>query len=232
MATKKKITRKELKEPDEFVSTTTEIYRYVLGNWKYFLSGLIAVAIFFGAGFLWRVHVIKKETEAFNLYHSIQVKMRRAEGKAMADSKVCGDWDYLEREFASTPAAIYGLLQKSSCLLAHNDYKKSEDAIQKLLSNTKSPAVVRVLSLLLKGYALEERKSYSEAEEVFKGLLENPDNFLRDTVRYHLYICQIRQGKRKTAKETLSRLNIVGGSDFALPVILVKIDKAKLGIRE
>ena len=232
MATKKKITRKELKEPDEFVSTTTEIYRYVLDNWKYFLSGLIAAVIIVGAGFIWRAHVIKRETEAFNLYHSIQLETQKTKGKTETSSKICDAWDKLERKFSGTPAAIYGLLQKSSCLLAHQDYKKSGEAIQKLLSDTKSPAVVRVLSLLLKGYALEEKKSYKEAEEVFKSLLEDPDNFLRDTVRYHLYICQLHQGKMEAAKVTLSGIRIMGDSDFALPIILVKIEKAKLGIKE
>jgi len=231
MATKKKITRKELKEPDEFISTTTEVYRYVLNNWKYFLSGLIAVIIIVGVGFLWRAHIIRKEAAAFSMYHSIQVKMGKFEGKAATDSKICGNWDNLEKKFSDTPAAIYGLLQKSSCLIAHSDYKKSEMVIQKLLSNAKSPAVVKILSLLLKGYGLEEEKAYKEAEPVFEALLKDPNNFLKDTVRYHLYICQIRQGKREAAKKTLSGLKIERNSDFALPAILVKIKKAQMGIR-
>ncbi len=231
MATKKKITRKELKEPDEFVSTTTEIYRYVLDNWKYFISGIISVAIVASVVFLWHAHVIRRETAAFALYHNIQVRTQQTKGETQTE-KICDAWDHLERKFSNTPAAIYGLLQKSSCLLAHQDYKKSGKAIQKLLSDTKSPVVVKVLSLLLKGYTLEEKKSYKEAEEVFRSLLKNPDNFLRDTVRYHLYICQLRQGKKDAAKKTLAALNIKGNSDFALPAILVKIKKAELGIKE
>lgn len=229
MATKKKITRKELKKPDEFVSKTTEMYRYALENWKFFVSGLVIVAMILGVGYLWRRHVTQREAEAFTLYHRLQTQIQQ---KVSASAKICDVWDRLEKTYPGTPAAIYGGLQKASCLLNHGKFKQSEDADQGLLNNAKSPAVVKFMAQLLKGYALEEKKAYKDAEGVFKDLLDNPNNFLKDTVRYHLYICQLRQGKKDAAKETLSKLKIRAGSDFALPVILVKIQKARMGLKE
>jgi predicted negative regulator of RcsB-dependent stress response len=229
MATKKKITRKKLKEPDEFVSTTTELYQWILQNWKYFLAGMIVLILIAGGVFLWRTQTIKKEKNAFALYRAIQVKLVKTEAKG---AKICDDWKALIKNYRGTPAAVYAQLQESSCFLQHKAYDKSEAALQKLTKDPNTPAVVKVLSLLLKGYALEEKKAYKEAEEVFGNLLKDPANFLKDTTRYHLYICQLKLGKKETAKKTLSGLKITAGSDFALPVMLVKIEKAQLGIKE
>ncbi len=229
MATKKKITRKKLKEPDEFVSTTTEIYQWVLENWKYVLSGIVVLAIIVGGVFFWRYQKAKKEMAAFGMYHAVQVKLEQSKDKT---AKVCGDWDQLLKAYPETPAAIYGQLQKASCLLTHKEYDKSDLTLKALLEKPDTPAVVKVMSELLEGYGLEEKRAYDKAEGVFAGLLRNPDNFLKDTVRYHLYICQLRQGKKEAAKKTLSGLKATSGSDFALPVILVKIEKAQLGLKE
>jgi len=229
MATKKKITRKKLKEPDEFVSTTTEMYQWVLENWKYFLTGVVVLAIIVGGVFFWRYQKAQKEMAAFGLYHAIQVKVAKATDKT---GKACADWDMLMKSYPGTPAAVYGQLQKASCLLTHKDYDKSQAALKALLERADTPTVVKVLSRLLEGYGLEEKKAYKEAAEVFASLLKEPGNFLKDTVRYHLYICQLKQGKKEAAKETLAGLKIQGGSDFALPVMLVKIEKAQLGIKE
>ncbi len=230
MATKKKITRKELKKPDEFVSTTTEIYQYILRNWKFFASGLVVIAILMGVGFMWHRHAIRKEMAAFSLYHNIQIEMHKA--TRLRKTALCNAWDTLETKYPDTPAAVYGLLQKSSCLLEHGSKEGCIETVQKLLSDTKLPKVVKILSQLMKGYALEERRAYAQAEKVFANLLRDPDDFLKDTVRYHLYICQLRQGKKNMAKKTLSELKVNGNSDFALPVILVKIQKARLGITQ
>jgi len=229
MATKKKITRKKLKEPDEFVSTTTEIFQWVLGNWKYFLSGVVVLVLITGGVLFWRSHKAKREKTAFGLYHTIQVKVEKA---GVKEAKVCDDWTALVKKYGDTPAAVYGRLQMASCFLNHKDYGKSEAAVKELLAKTDTPAVVKVLSLLLRGYALEEKKAYKEAEAVFDSLLKDPANFLKDTTRYHLYVCQLRQGKKEAAKKTLSELKVESGSDFALPVIMLKIEKAQLGIKE
>jgi len=77
MATKKKITRKELKKPDEFVSKTTELYRYALENWKFFVSGLIIAALILGMGYMWRRHAIHRETAAFAMYHRLQLQAQK-----------------------------------------------------------------------------------------------------------------------------------------------------------
>ncbi|RTZ90483.1 MAG: hypothetical protein DSY91_06340 [Deltaproteobacteria bacterium] len=229
MATKKKITRKKLKEPDEFVSTTTEIYQYVLKNWKYFVSGIVVLILIAGGVFLWRAETVKKEKAAFGLYHAIQIKVAKAEGK---EAKVCESWDTLIKNYGETPAAIYAQLQKASCQLKHKAFDQGETTVQKLLADKDTPAVVKVLSDLLKGYSLEEKKAYKEAGAVFESLLKNPENFLKDTTRYHLYLCQLKQGDKEAAKKTLSELKIGPGSDFALPVMLVKIEKAQLGIND
>ncbi len=229
MATKKKITRKELKKPDEFVSKTTELYQYALENWKFFVSGIVVIILILGVGYLWRRHKIQEETAAFALYHQIQLTSQ--ESKA-SSAKICDAWDRLEKRYAGTPAAVYGTLQKASCLLDHRMMKQSEKTARNLLENPEFPAVVKVLAELVEGYALEETKAYKDAASVFSDLLKNPDNFLKDTVRYHLYICQLRQGNKAAAKKTLAGLKIRAGSDFALPVILVKIQKDRMGIKE
>ena len=229
MATKKKITRKKLKEPDEFVSTTTEIYQWVLDNWIYFLSGVLVIAIIVGGVFFWRYQNEKREMAAFGLYHAIQVKVSRADA---ADAKACAGWDALLKGYAGTPAAVYGRLQKASCLLSRGDDAGCEATLKELMEMSDAPSMVKVMARLLKGYGLEEKKDYKGAEGVFSALLNSPDNFLKDTVRYHLYLCQMKQGKKDAAKKTLAGLKIKSGSDFALPVMLVKIEKAQLGIKE
>ncbi len=231
MATKKKITRKELKKPDEFVSKTTELFRYMQDNWKFFVSGLLVVFIAAGVGFLWHRHAVKRETAAFTLYHNILLKTR-TNGAAARKAKVCADWTLLEKQYPGTPAAVYGLLQEASCFLNHHEYQKCEATIRQLSKDSKTPGIVSFLSRVLEGYALEEKKQYAGAEKVFSGLMGDPNNFLKDTVRYHLFLCQLRQGKKEAAKKTLAGLKIQPKTDFALPVILVKIQKARLGIQE
>ena len=230
MATKKKISRKKLKEPDEFVSTTTQILEYVSDNWKVFVSGGVVLLLVVGGVFMWRASKIKNEKKAFALYHVIQTETRAPAKKDKAAVSACGDWDKLKSKFPGTPAAMYGTLQQTACFIEGRTYQKGVEEAASLLQDTAAPGVVRVLALFLKGCALEENKAYGKAEAAFQTLLKDPDNFLKDTTRYHLYLCQLNKGDKKKARATLAGLKLEAGSDFPFPPILIKIDKARLGL--
>jgi len=230
MATKKKISRKKLKEPDEFVSTTTQILEYVSDNWKVFVAGGVVLLLVAGGVFMWRAGKIKTDKKAFALYHVIQKEAAAPSNKDKAPASACGAWDKLKNKFPGTPAAMYGTLRQTACFIENRAYQKGVEEAASLLQNTEAPGVVRVLALFLKGCGLEEKKAYGEAELAFQTLLKDPENFLKDTTRYHLYLCQLNKGDKKKAKATLAGLKLEAGSDFPLPPILIKIDKARLGL--
>jgi len=230
MATKKKISRKKLREPDEFVSTTTQILEYVSDNWKVSVSMGVVLLLIVGGVFMWRSNRAKKEQKAFALYHVIQSEMHVPQKTNQPTVKICSNWDKLEKDFQGTSAAMYGTLQQMACLIEGRAYEKGVNKAASLLQNTSAPGVVRVLALFLRGCGLEEKKAYREAEAAFQALLKDPENFLKDTTRYPLYLCQLNKGDKKKARATLAGLKLEAGSDFPFPPILIRIDKARLGL--
>jgi hypothetical protein len=230
MATKKKISRKKLREPDEFVSTTTQILEYVSDNWKVFVAGGVVLLLVVGGVFMWRAGKIKTDKKAFALYHVIQKETTAPSKTDQTAVSVCGAWDKLKNKFPGTPAAMYGALRQTACFIENRAYQKGVEEAASLLQNRGTPGVVRVLALFLKGCGLEEKKAYREAEAAFQALLKDPENFLKDTTRYHLYLCQLNKGDKKKAKATLAGLKLEAGSDFPFPPILIRIDKARLGL--
>jgi predicted negative regulator of RcsB-dependent stress response len=168
MATKKKISRKKLREPDEFVSTTTQILEYVSDNWKVSVSMGVVLLLIVGGVFMWRSNRAKKEQKAFALYHVIQSEMHVPQKTNQPTVKICSNWDKLEKDFQGTSAAMYGTLQQMACLIEGRAYEKGVNKAASLLQNTSAPGVVRVLALFLRGCGLEEKKAYRKAEKAFK----------------------------------------------------------------
>ena len=65
MAVKKKIIKKKLKEPDEFISFTDHAFRFISRHYKRIITGVVILGVLLAAFFLFQKWEEKKEAEAY-----------------------------------------------------------------------------------------------------------------------------------------------------------------------
>lgn len=167
----KRITRKELRRPDQFVTLTQRSLQFALKHKKAFVLGLICffVGVFAFTG--WRLYRERQEraagqaySRALSLYH---------EGKY-------GDALGVLKELESHRLSIYGrlaLIYQANSYIALNDPTRAVQALEKFLQRERSDSLLRQLAYVTLGHAQEKAGHYKKASLSFSEAEKLPGPF-------------------------------------------------------
>lgn len=165
-----RLTRKELREPDEFVSLVDAAGDYVVDHLPRVIVGAIGllVLILVGVGLrLYSNHQAQAAAEAFNRAGDVYNKK---DYKAAAEQFAA-----LAGEYPGTSVGRLSLLYVGDAHLAQNQAAAARDALQNFLAADDQPSF-RQLALLQLGLAYEglnnpaeARKAYEQAAAIKEG---------------------------------------------------------------
>lgn len=212
---KKKYTRKELRQPDEFISFSNKAWKWAQENTKGLVAGAVVFLLIFGAVTLWRNVAEKRRVEATDkLAHAMEIYSQMVIPNA---AKVAKTDDGIPRfstrkeKLAATQAELTkvakagsGALQRSALLLRAStriDQGQYADAVkdyQAVLEREAHPELRRVA---LEGlvYAYEGQKSWAKALDATKKLPQKDEARFR--ALYHQARIMAAQGKKPEAKK-------------------------------
>jgi len=204
MATRVKIRRKDLKEPDQFISTTDVVVAYFSQHKKIFISGVVTFALFvlgvIGVQYNNEVKSLRMES----LYFEME-KVRNA--KDLQSEKVTGKMEKLLGEFSEGPQKQRATLMLADEFYRARDYDRAILLYQELLGDTRSDQISYQLASAGMAYSLEGKKDYKQAIEVYKSIIENPNGYPLFYIYFGLARCYELNNDQNGALLTLREMN-------------------------
>jgi tetratricopeptide (TPR) repeat protein len=202
----KKIPKKKLKEPDEFITSTEKAYLFVKDHAKPIaISGVILVVLILSI-FIYTQWSHQKEVDAdrrlasiLELYQGVRSPYR--EGSPENYKTLLAKFDETIQQFPRTSAGKLSYLYKGNVHLQLGEFDEAKTAFQTFLKKGTKGKLLRSLGLEGLGYAYEGKKEYEEALKSYQKIVEMGAEAQMVGVYLRIGHCYEKQGKNKEALE-------------------------------
>jgi tetratricopeptide (TPR) repeat protein len=206
MAGKRKIIKKKLKEPDEFISFTDHAFRFISRHYRRIITGGVILGVLLGAFFLFQKWEEKKEAEAYQLFSDALQLYQRVDSPYREESP--GDYkslmekfDEIVTKFPRTSSGKLSLLYKGNL---HLKLGKFDDAIKTygtFLEKGGEEKFYRLSAMEGLGYAYEGKKEYEKAVKAYGKIAEMGEGLEAANAYLGEGRCYEKLGKKKEALE-------------------------------
>ena len=203
----KKITKKKLKEPDEFIGVTEQIFLFVTHHGKVIAAGGGIVLIVLASLFIYQRWEKKSEEEAsrkfsqaVEIYEGVSSPNREA---TPAEYKnVLGKFDEIITGFPSTLSGKTSILYKGNIQLRLGEFEEAIKSYQNFLEKAGKGKFFRLFALEGLGYAYEGKKEYEKALQAYREIIGEGDHFELADAYLNAGRCYEKLGKKKEALES------------------------------
>ena len=224
----KRITRRQIKQPDEFISTTEHVLLFVRDHLKKIVVGVGIVVVIVAAYVLFRVWEAKRENEAsqrLNLaMEAVElVNSPYREGSPAEVKNALAKMEEIVNAFPKTSSGTFALLYKGNIHLKLGEFDEAIKAYDTFLSRSGSEKLYNLLALEGVGYAYEGKKDYGKAIEAYQRIIAMDQGFQAREARLQMGYCYEKLGKNKEAVENY-RAYLEGTQKSSMtPLVLRKI---------
>jgi tetratricopeptide (TPR) repeat protein len=207
MAGKKKIIKKKLKEPDEFISFTDHAFRFISRHYRRIITGGVILGVVLAAFFLFQKWEEKKEAEAYQSFGAALEVYQRLDSPyregSPADFKgLIEKFDGVITKFSRTSSGKLSLLYKGNLHLKLGEFDEAMKAYETFLQKIGKERLYRLLAMEGLGYAHEGKKEYEKAIEAYGGMLEMGEGLQVANAHLSRGRCYEKLGKKKEALES------------------------------
>jgi tetratricopeptide (TPR) repeat protein len=207
MAGKRKIIKKKLKEPDEFISLTEHAFRFISRHYRWIISGGVILGVLLAAFFLFEKWEEKKEGEAYQLFAAALERYQLVESPyregASADYKsLIEKFDEVVAKFPRTSSGRLSLLHKGNLHLKLGEFDEAIRAYETFFQKAGKERLYRLFALEGLGYAHEGKKEYEKALEAYEKMLEMGEGLQVANAHLSKGRCYEKLGKKKEALES------------------------------
>ncbi len=228
MASAKKIIKKKLKEPDEFVTLTERGYLYIQQHLKPIAGVGIIVLIFILAFFLYQRWEKGNEEDAFRMlnaamenYQMVNSPYREASGQEY--KPILEKFNEVATKFPRTLPGKLALLYQGNIDLRVGDFDQAIHAYESFLQKGRKEALYRSFAMEGLGYSYEGKKNYEKAINAYRSEIELGENFQLANAYLGLGRCYEKLGKPKEAVENYRNFMKVSQKSEMNNIVLGKI---------
>jgi tetratricopeptide (TPR) repeat protein len=230
MTGKKKITKKKMKEPDEFVTLTEKAFVYITQHLRPIVTGGIIFLILLLSIYIFYRWEAKKEGEAqqkFNLaVETYQIASSPyKEGSIQEYKDVLKKFDEVAAEFPRTSSGKLSILYKGNIHLRLREFEEEIKAYQSFLQKGEGEKLYRLFALEGLGYAYEGKKDYEKALTTFQKIVEMGESFELANAYLNIGRCEETLGKNKEALESYKNYLKVSQKSYMTNIILRDISR-------
>jgi len=225
---KKKITKKKLKEPDEFVSVTEKAFLFLTHHIKSIAAGGIVVLIILLSVFFYQRWEKKNEEEAYQkfslaveIYQMVSSPSR--EGSPSEYKNVLEKFDEVITKFSRTFPGKTSFLYKGNIHLRLGEFEEATKSYQNFLQKAGKRKLYRLFAMEGLGYAYEGKKDYEKALQAYQKILEEGENFQLANAYLNMGRCYEKLGKKKEALENYKAFLKVSQKSMMTNAVLRKI---------
>jgi tetratricopeptide (TPR) repeat protein len=200
VAKRRRISKKKLREPDEFISTAARVLLWTKQNLKLILMGVIIGALVVFSIIVWRIKAKTREAEAFNaFYRASEILMSAEDPSSKGYQEALDEFERVQREFSRTDAADLAQLQLGQGLLRLKQYDKAVEIYRKFLDGNPRRKLHRLFAYQNLGYAYEGLGDYQRALDSFQELVDMGESFLQPWGYLNIARCNEKLGRRDEA---------------------------------
>ena len=200
MVVKKRITKKDLKKPDEFVTWGSRAMDYVTARKTYIGLGALVLALVVLAVFFHRQHVIANEERAFtllgngiNLYHQ---EDKRAEALDALTTVI--------DDYKGTEAGKIALLYRGRLYMLQQDYDRAIADFRLILSRT-AGKFLHTIALNALGTTYMAKGECKQGIESFEQVLASGEGWIQPFVLIRIGMCWESLGDEDKAAEAYQK---------------------------
>ena len=228
MAGRKKIIKKKLKQPDEFISITEKTFLFVKHHAKKIATGGIILLVVLLSIFLFQKWEEKKEKDAYEkltaaleLYQRISSTYKEESPSEYKD--VLEKFNEVITKFPRTSSGRLSLLYKGNIHLRLGTFDEAIKAYQTFLQKAGREKLYRLFATEGLGYAYEGKKDYEKALEGYRKIVEMGDHFQLADAHLSMGRCYEKLGKKKEALESYQAFLKVSQTSMMTNLVLGKI---------
>ncbi len=224
----KRITKKQLKEPDEFITLSERAFIFIREHSKKMAGAGIALLVLIVAVVLMQMWEKKKEEEAARAYGVASEMYERSvaqdrEGSTQDYKEVLAKFDEMITKFPRTSSGEWSLLYKGNILFKQGNFDEAIKAYTAFLDKSGKERLFRYFAWGGLGHAYEGKKDYGKALEAYQKTLEVGEGYQLADANLSIGYCYEKLGKTKEALESFKAfLNSSQKSSFT-NVILRKV---------
>lgn len=209
MAAKRKITRKEIKEPDEFITLWSRILAFAVAHKRealYGMVGFLFVVLLLSA---WRAYSRNQEARASALLCEAQEALSPKSGSAVAEpeaERAVSTLENLLSTYPRTRSAQTGRLMLADLKYRQGDYEKAMEIYRSYLDRGHRTAELTGLAWEGIAYCQEGQGKYEEAIASYRKAAETQPSYYPGWALLGLGRCLEKTGKAEEAEEVYRKL--------------------------
>jgi tetratricopeptide (TPR) repeat protein len=197
MVVKRRIPKKKLKEPDEFVTWGSKVTNYVLTHIGFIAVGAFLVAAIIVALFLWRQHQVTSEEVAYALLGKGVALYHQNERREEALSA----FSQLIKDYPRTKGGQVALLYRGRYYMLRQEYDLAVEDFQLSLKRSSQP-LLRAIALNALGNSYWAKRDYHRAIDYFRQVVASGEGWLKPYALLQIGMCWEKLGEKKKAVET------------------------------
>jgi len=228
MARTKRIIKKKLKKPDEFITLTERVFLFVTHHSKSIAVGGGIVLVLLLAIFFFQKWEKTKEEEAYQMlrlavetYQTVSSPYR--EGSSQDYKNVLDAFNELITKFPSTSSARTALLYKGNIYLRIGELEEAIQAYESFLQRSGKEKLYRSFAMEGLGYSFEGKKDYEKAISAYQEVIDSGESFQFANAYFGLGRCYEKLGKPKEALQNYRSFVNVSQKSEMTNIVLRKI---------
>lgn len=203
----KKITKKKLKEPDEFITFTEIAFQFIRAHLRKIAAGgiillviLLSVALFL----MWEKGKEAEASQRFGLATEVyqRVTSPSLEASATDYKSALEKFAEIAKDFPRTTAGKFSLLYEGNIHLRLGEYEEAVKAYSAFLEKGPKEKLYQYFAMEGLGYAYEGKRDYEKALQAFQKVLDMGDGFQLGDAYLNMGVCYEKLGKNKEAVES------------------------------
>lgn len=228
MTKTKKIIKKKLKEPDEFITLTERAYLFLTHHAKPAAAGGIIVLILILGFFFFQRWEKKNEGNAYQMF-TLAVETYQAastpyrEGSPQEYKNVLEKFDEIVTKFPRTSAGKLSMLFKGNLHLRLGEYHEAIKAYDAFLQKAGKEKLYWIFAMEGLGYSYEGEKDYQKALNAYQKIVELGETFQSAGAYLGMGRCYEKLGKNKEAVENYKNFLKVSQKSNTNNIVLGKI---------
>ena len=228
MTRAKKIIKKKLKEPDEFITVSERTYFFIAHHSKSIAVGGGIVLILLLFFFFFQRWEKKNEGNGYQLYSLAteayqMVSTPYREGSLQEYKNVLEKFNETITKFPRTSSGKLSVLYKGNIHLRLGEFEEAIKAYESFLQKAGKEELYRSLAMEGLGYSYEGKKDYEKAVNAFQKVIDLAENFQLGNAYLGMGRCYEKLGKNKEALENYKNFLKVSQKSQMTNIVLRKI---------
>jgi tetratricopeptide (TPR) repeat protein len=206
MKVQKKITKKKLKQPDEFLTFTERSFFMVNRHIKKIAAAAALVLLLFLSFFLFRMWDERREEAAsqkfiaaLEIYSTVNAPYR--EGSPVEYKKALEEFETIAQAYPRTSSGRISLIYKGAIHLRLGELDEAIQACEAFLKKAGKERLYQLFALESLGYAHEGKKDYEKAAEIYQKIIRWGESYYWAGAHLNLARCYENLGKNDKALE-------------------------------